>query len=388
MPRRWRRNQEIVQPSKVETSSFTDELPSVVGCSSGLDIAKFSFTAQTEDVSWVACAAKVFQESGFVIITNALDKDACAEVLETCRRIETDMLQWDPGLVGCRDPGRYSFGAASLSGHLLHEWSWRHLLDCTPVIAVLEAALPDDFRFSGGGGDFVRGGTFNYQALHSDIGPHRVPVNQRVDWPPPKISVNFTVQLINSESFGPMRIVPGHKVIDEHQKPPCCTEENEAMRFSKLYPLPPGAAILRDLRVWHAGTPNTTDVTRFLPNVELMSGAYSNFVDEPHSFNPSGVAPCGPCARPTCAIPRKERARVLPPEIYEILSPKCQKHCLSIVAASNHAIPQGVRPNFASLQQSWLKGSGRGYGKERASGISRGEGPYTKGIGKGVFVPR
>lgn len=38
------------------------------------------------------------------------------------------------------------------------------------------------------------------------------------------------------------------------------------MQFSTLCPLPAGAAIFRDNRCWHGGTPNLSERFRALPN--------------------------------------------------------------------------------------------------------------------------
>ncbi|CAE8627771.1 unnamed protein product [Polarella glacialis] len=322
----------------------------------------FSVT-QGSDASWALRAREVFKRAGFVIILDALGAGGCDEVLQACRRIEREMLRLDPELLGCRDPGRYSFGAAARSGSLLHEPAWRHLLDCQPVLAVLDAALGKDWRFCGAGGDFVRGGSVHYQALHSDLGPQRVPLEQRVDWPPPKVAVNFTVQPIGAD-FGPMRILPCCKVLDRGSMPPCFPIESEASRNSKLFPLPAGAAILRDLRVWHGGTPNLTPETRFLPNVELLSPKYATYIDDDdHSFG--AQTHCNACKASACVLPPKDHAgsALLCPKVYGMLSKACQDHCQAVLSARSEDIPRGIRPHYARLQQTWLKGSGKGSGK-------------------------
>ena len=121
-----------------------------------------------------------------------------------------------------------------------------------------------------------------YQALHSDLGAHRVPPGQRKDWPPPKMAVNFAVHDILFGDFGPMRVVPRRKLISN--------DEPEEMRESKLFPLNVGAAVIRDLRLWHGGTPNVSGLTRLFPNVELHSASYAEFLDAAHSFDQSPEA--------------------------------------------------------------------------------------------------
>merc|ERR550514_200168 len=99
--------------------------------------------------------------------------------------------------------------------------------------------------------------------------------------PPPKLAVNFAVQQIDSADFGPMRIVPGRRVLTNHHMPPCFPDEEVDLRESKLFPMEPGTAVVRDLRVWHGGTPNVRAITRFLPNVEVVSEDYAAYIELP-----------------------------------------------------------------------------------------------------------
>jgi hypothetical protein len=291
-----------------------------------------------DPASWVTEAADRFRREGFVLLNHVLTPAASHELLSTCKEVEDEMLRYDPHGVGCRDQGRYSFGAASRSGQMLHHAAWRHLLDCAPVLDALEAILPSGFRFCGGGGDFVLGGTRHYQALHSDIGHRRVPAELQAEHPPPKLAVNFAVQDITSADFGPIRIVPRCRTLTaSSEQPPCCIDEQDAQRESKLFPMLEGSALIRDLRVWHGGTPNVLAETRFLPNVELVSAGYAEFLDAGHSFNPNRQ--CSACSSGGCVLPGKERDRTLDPEIYKQLTPRCQRLCVSIVAESGSKSP-------------------------------------------------
>ena len=48
--------------------------------------------------------------------------------------------------------------------------------------------------------------------------------------------------------------IPGQKVLTgQGDLPPTFPDEPEWMRESKVWPLPPGASLIRDLRTWHAG---------------------------------------------------------------------------------------------------------------------------------------
>ena len=276
-----------------------------------------------------------------------MTEEATAEILRSCLQVEKKMLDLDPDRLGCRDPGRYSFGAASQSGHMLHDPAWMHLLACENMLKVLNEILPDGFSFCGGGGDFVRGGTHNYQALHADLGPGRVPPEYRSDRNPPKIAVNFTVQAITAEN-GPMRVIPGKKVINGQQDiPPKFADEPEEYRQSKLFPLPAGAAILRDLRLWHGGTPNLSAETRFLPSVEVFSAKYGSFISGPHSSE----GWCRACQWHHCSIPLNDRSCCLPESVFVKLPPEVQA-CSLAIRGPDAAIPTGFK-EFAHLRRSW-----------------------------------
>eukprot|EP00438_Fugacium_kawagutii_P027582 Skav230746 [mRNA] locus=scaffold3436:88554:92609:+ [translate_table: standard] len=315
---------------------------------SSLDVADFCATADPFEGDWIDVAAELFCRHGFCILLNALGDKEVFDVLETCLEVEAEMLQLDPDRLGCRGAGRYSFGAASKSGHMLHHPAWLHLLQSRPVLTVLKRVLPEGFVFCGGGGDFVLGRTANYQSLHSDLGPSKVPPECRSNVVPPMISVNFTVQDITGEN-GPLRVVPGRRLVGlGSDAPPPFSEEPEVLRQSKLFPLPAGAAIIRDLRLWHGGTPNTSDHTRFLPSVELMSLKYSQFISAPHSLN---YTYCQVCKWHQCSFYCTD-SPCLPDALFETLRPEVQKLCEQI----RGEVPLGMRP-FARAQRSWEKES-------------------------------
>jgi hypothetical protein len=119
--------------------------------------------------------------------------------------------------------------------------------------------------------------------------------------------------------------------------PPLHLDEDEEMRHSLLFPLPAGAAILRDHRLWHSGSPNVTAETRFLPSVELCSQAYA----EQSNWS--------------------TWHRVLCPKIFASLSARCQAHCRYIVARKPSDVATGVRTNFHCVQATYEKGSGRSW---------------------------
>lgn len=317
-------------------------LPPTVGPASGLDVRQYTVVFPELDAApgaLEACAlqaAELLQREGFVIVLNALSPEKVAELLASCREVEAEILEMDPQRIGCRDFGRYSFATAMKAGAMLHFPAWGQLLDCDAALWVLDAAFPDGWHFFNGSGDFVRGGTPNFQGLHSDIAVSRVPLEMRKYWPPPTISVNFTIQQIDSADFGPLRVIPRRKLVNANpeDKPPLFLDEEEGLQQCGLFPLPPGAAILRDQRLWHSGTPNVTAETRFLPSIEVCSKAFAE-------------CECMWFWQSLC------------PDVYASLSERCQAHCSKILAQSDVEIPCGVRPGFQCVQATYKKGSGR-----------------------------
>ncbi|CAE7489313.1 OLA1 [Symbiodinium sp. CCMP2592] len=314
---------------------------------SSLEIADFSIVAGAD--GWLDEAVRIFRQTGFCIILNALSDERASEVLKGCQQAERQILELDPERIGwCHDPGHYSFCAASLSGHMLHHEAWSLLLACEATFSALHAILPD--------GDFVLAGTEKYQTLHADVGPGQVPPEYRADDAPPQIAINFTLQAM-TEKNGPMRVVPGKKVIHGQQDvPPNFRHEPDRYKQSKLFPLPAGAAILRDLRLWHGGTSNVSEETCFLPSVEVFSAKYASFVFEKSEEK-----------RWHWNRPSKDR-RCLPDSLFLQLPSVVRERCQEIRA--ENPVPTG----FRDFTQPWL-GKKRGFEweahKEESESTSR-----------------
>lgn len=59
-------------------------------------------------------------------------------------------------------------------------------------------------------------------------------------------------------------MLDGHYIPDVPHEP-------EHWFFSTMCPGPAGTAVIRDIRTWHAGTPNITTKDRALPNCEFLA---------------------------------------------------------------------------------------------------------------------
>ena len=88
------------------------------------------------------------------------------------------------------------------------------------------------------------------------------------DLPCPYVCVNFLPQELTPLN-GPTRQIPGTQ--NSRQAIPTLKEEPEWMRLSTVCPAPAGGIMLRDVRAWHGGTPNLSDATRSIPNLEFYA---------------------------------------------------------------------------------------------------------------------
>eukprot|EP01006_Ploeotia_vitrea_P019062 TRINITY_DN51123_c0_g1_i1.p1 TRINITY_DN51123_c0_g1~~TRINITY_DN51123_c0_g1_i1.p1 ORF type:complete len:270 (+),score=31.99 TRINITY_DN51123_c0_g1_i1:69-812(+) len=187
-----------------------------------------------------------------------------------CETVAQEIVEHDQNKTGNRGSGRYSFGFSSTTRQMLHNPSWVKLLVkcCTSKLidAVKQVYGGEPFSVWGSGGDFVLGRAYEYQQLHSDLGVKDVQYSHQ-DQGPPLLVINFAVQDL-TQFNGPTRIIPGTQ-FDQSELPKLQNETWE-QKLSTVCPIAQGAAIIRDARTWHAGTPNITTNARYLPNVEFM----------------------------------------------------------------------------------------------------------------------
>ena len=252
-------------------------------------------------------AAQIFFRDGFVVVRDALD----VAMLETFRSASARVLKQIleiPGEGGrkyltesYRLPHRYSYGTASASRNLLHDPVWAAMIDLPTTTPILTRIFGGpDYRLLGAGGDLCLPGAIEYQALHSDgdrehfqmpserveqarrVGvelrrdnasavPHYGTLQRIIERTPPVVTINFLMTGMTWEN-GPIRQIPGTQLRPDQAPSPAA--EPEWMRLSTLVGAPAGAAIFRDTRAWHGGTPNLSREIRAMPNAEYMAPWY------------------------------------------------------------------------------------------------------------------
>ena len=227
-------------------------------------------------------AVRLFRRDGFVVIEKLLNAEQIAQLNQGCTEVINEVLAMDPEHQGNRGAGRYSFGGCSLTRSQLHRDSWQMLLSLPTVTDLLDALFGSThYALRAASGDFCLADTSDYQRLHSDVrdytndkdSPFSAFSDPRGlltirDLPCPYICVNFLPQELTRLN-GPTRQIPGTQ--HSREPIPSLLDEPEWMRLSTVCPAPAGSILVRDVRAWHGGTPNLSQTTRSLPNLEFYA---------------------------------------------------------------------------------------------------------------------
>ncbi len=227
-------------------------------------------------------AVKLFHRDGFVVVGDVLSNEQIDFLAKSCNEVVDEIVALDDSRNGNRGSHRYSFGGSSLTRSQLHRAEWQMLLDIPAVTNILTALFGSPhYVLRAGSGDFCLPGAVDYQPLHSDVGDwvsdtrspfsaFHDPLGQMKirDLPSPYICVNFLPQDVTRLN-GPTRQIPGTQ---KSRAPiPTLADEPEWMRLSTVCPVAAGGAMFRDVRAWHGGTPNLSNATRSIPNLEFYA---------------------------------------------------------------------------------------------------------------------
>jgi len=227
-------------------------------------------------------AVKLFRRDGFVVVGGILDSEKIDILATGCKEVADEIIALDDSNKGNRGSHRYSFGGSSLTRSQLHHPAWQMLLDIPEVTRLVSAMFGSpEYSLRAASGDFCLPGAVEYQPLHSDIGDWvdatRSPFSAYHDpfghssirdLPCPYICVNFLPQDVTALN-GPTRQISGTQ--NSRVPIPSLEDEPEWMRLSTVCPAPAGAIMIRDVRAWHGGTPNVSDATRYIPNLEYYA---------------------------------------------------------------------------------------------------------------------
>lgn len=133
------------------------------------------------------------------------------------------------------------------------------------VLPVIEKLLGEDCACIYLSADAPLPGS-DYQVVHSDQLPFFP--ESTVTLPPAGIVLNIPLVDVTEEN-GPMEAFPGgNHLIPENRNDPKFIESASAFLKPVRMTMPKGSLLIRDLRMWHRGTPNNSDHIR--PNVAII----------------------------------------------------------------------------------------------------------------------
>ena len=227
-------------------------------------------------------AVRLFHRDGFVAVEGILNEEQIDFLATGCNEVINEIIALDEGSQGNRGSHRYSFGGSSMTRSQLHRPEWQMLVDIPEVLDLLNALFgSEDYILRAASGDFCLPGAVDYQRLHSDvqdwIASDKTPFSAFHDptgdltirdLPSPYICVNFLPQAVTRLN-GATRQIPGTQ--KSRALIPGLKHEPEWMKLSTVCPVPAGAIMIRDVRAWHGGTPNVSDKTRSIPNLEFYA---------------------------------------------------------------------------------------------------------------------
>ena len=263
---------------------------------------------------------KAFKRDGFVLVGEALSPVQVDTLASGCDEVVGEVMSLDEDLHGNRGSHRYSFGGSSMSRSQLHREAWQMLLQLPLTAKLMDAIFgSEDYLLRAASGDFCLPGAVDYQPLHSDVrdwkSADKTPFSSFYDprgvvtmrdLPTPYVCMNFLPQDVTKLN-GPTRQIPGTQ--NSRARIPTLEQEPEWMRLSTVCPAPAGAVMIRDVRAWHGGTPNVSEATRSIPNLEF----YAPWFREP-------------------MVPG------ITYQVFKALSPRAQKMCQFSVADSSELL--------------------------------------------------
>ena len=217
--------------------------------------------AEIVEAADIEHAAAIFHRDGYVCVSDPMDEGQFALNRSGAERVMQEQEAEFGREKMNRGFARHSFGSQ------LHNWEWCILIDLPTILPILNAIWSsNDYTCTGAGGDYSLPGA-KIQHLHSDrsgdiFNDPQGRVSLR-DVPAPFVVINFTMVDFTVEN-GAIRFIPGtHR---SHAPIPSLEEEPEWMRTNHLC-APANTAIIRDVRCWHGGTANNSDMKRPMTSV-------------------------------------------------------------------------------------------------------------------------
>ncbi len=203
--------------------------------------------------------------NGFVVLANATAPEFIEKVYEDWSVLVNDLL--------ANDPGKTSVGSSEFRKNRIRmDTPFRapyidsQLITNKFALPIIERILGTDCRIFYYSVDAPMRGS-DYQVVHADYAPFFP--DSDVVLPPTGLVVNFPLVEV-TENNGPMDVWPNSHLMPERAYVAKNIQEaSRSLEPTKML-TPKGSLLIRDVRMWHRGTPNNSDQIR--PNLALIYG--------------------------------------------------------------------------------------------------------------------
>jgi ectoine hydroxylase-related dioxygenase (phytanoyl-CoA dioxygenase family) len=234
-------------------------------------------------------AVQIFRDAGFVVLEEVVPEDwltrTRAEYEEAYWEAWEKELEANPDKVQGKGfqgiPGEFGAQGMPMRMPFMNE-----LAIANPwALQILDVVMGDDFFLAlpYGSNTAAPNADPGPQHVHRDTDPHLFP-EFPVSTPPTQVVVNIPLTDFTPEN-GSTELWPGtHRVPDLDPSDGEKLEERAETMPSLRANMPAGSVVVRDMRMWHRGMPNTTDDLRI-----MLAPYYNHRIHVPPS-DPATVA--------------------------------------------------------------------------------------------------
>ncbi len=214
-----------------------------------------------------------FHRDGYLFLENVLPPELCEQL-----KVDLDRALEEQG------------GDASGSIHLHHRMFEKSganlsLFDLEPIVTFAERLIADTVHVIHNNSFKVYPGSQGISTWHQDDAPHYLvthgepPTNVRL--PVLLFTANYYLTDVTAVENGPMQVIPRSHLIGQRCPPDMTGTKWEERIVSNLGKA--GSLIMFNNQVWHRGSPNSTDVTRYITQVSyarrLVGHKYHPFMN-------------------------------------------------------------------------------------------------------------
>jgi len=219
-------------------------------------------------------AAEFLLKNGFVVLIDVLTGTALQKMQQVSGELVQEVVRKRPE--GSRGDQRWTMGMTTD-----HVQYGQACLEPASNIFLCDVLAhfwnSTKFTLLCSGGDFSLPGA-GMQNMHADL-PQRDKIHEVFCYPryieattPPTLKVYFALADLNEET-GPPVFVPG-----SHLRYAYCNVPQADPEGSKRAFCPAGSAIVMDLRIWHHGTPNRSQLARPMTSLHYAAPWYNEAV--------------------------------------------------------------------------------------------------------------